>query len=292
MNINLNLYKYFYNVAYYGSYTKAAESLMISQPSLSYSVKVLENQLNKQLFVRKTKGITLTKYGEMLYNKLDKVFKELESINDDNNDVKGNIILGVRSAFAYKVLPFYISELNKIYPDLNVDFVVATHDRLVELSVNDEVDLVIDEYPYDNKHISLKLEYNYENVFFTTKKKALEINMITKEILSKSTLCLVKNNNISKEFVKMYSDLNYVYTQSTPILLNKIKSNNYIGLSPLVLVSDEIKSGDLVKIESDISLPKLNIYLAYKKNNKDKNVKAITEFFKTHFGNFEQSLYD
>ena len=42
LNINLNLYKYFYEVAKYNSYTKAAESLMISQPSLSYSIKVLE----------------------------------------------------------------------------------------------------------------------------------------------------------------------------------------------------------------------------------------------------------
>ena len=50
-NINLNLYKYFYEVAKYESFSKAANSLMISQPSLSYSIKVLEEQLNKQLFI-------------------------------------------------------------------------------------------------------------------------------------------------------------------------------------------------------------------------------------------------
>ena len=48
LNINLNLYKYFYEVAKYNSYTKAAESLLISQPSLSYSIKVLETQLEKK----------------------------------------------------------------------------------------------------------------------------------------------------------------------------------------------------------------------------------------------------
>lgn len=39
MNVNLNLYKYFYTVAKYQSFTKASEELLVSQPSLSYSVK-------------------------------------------------------------------------------------------------------------------------------------------------------------------------------------------------------------------------------------------------------------
>ena len=59
MNINLNLYKYFYEVAKHDSFTKAAEELMISQPSLSYSVKVLEEQLDYKLFNRNKGKILL-----------------------------------------------------------------------------------------------------------------------------------------------------------------------------------------------------------------------------------------
>ena len=157
MNINLNLYKYFYNVACYGSYTKAAEALMISQPSLSYSIKVLENQLNKKLFVRGTKGIELTKYGKELYEKLNIVFQQLQTIVDVDNNVSGKIILGVRSAFAYKVLPFYINELAKIYPDLQIDFIISSHEKMLNLLENDEIDVIVDEYEFDDKYVSLKL---------------------------------------------------------------------------------------------------------------------------------------
>lgn len=69
MNINLNLYKYFFEVAKRLSYTKAAESLMVSQPSLSYSIKVLEEQLNQKLFRKENNKIILTDYGNMLYEK-------------------------------------------------------------------------------------------------------------------------------------------------------------------------------------------------------------------------------
>ena len=62
-NINLNLYKYFFQVAKYESYTKAAQELMISQPSLSYSIKVLEEQLGIKLFKKEKNHVLLTNEG-------------------------------------------------------------------------------------------------------------------------------------------------------------------------------------------------------------------------------------
>lgn len=288
MNINLNLYKYFYNVAYYGSYTKASESLMISQPSLSYSVKVLEGQLNKKLFVRGTKGIELTKYGKYLYDKLDVVFKELETIDEEESAINGHIALGVRSAFAYKVLPFYISELSKIYPDLRVDFTVLPQEKMVSLLENNEVDLVIDEYPYDNNFSSFKLEYAHEVVFFVPKNNS--IKTVTLETLKNNKICLVETNKISREFEKEYPNGKYIKVQSTPIMINKIKEENIIGISPLALISDEIEKGDLIKLNTNLELPKLNMYMTCRKGDKDKKVKIVMEFFQTHFGNYEKSF--
>ena len=258
MNINLNLYKYFYNVAYYGSYTKAAEALMISQPSLSYSVKVLENQLNKKLFVRGTKGINLTKYGKYLYDRLDVVFKELETIDKDDNHVSGKVILGVRSAFAYKVLPFYINELAKIYPDLQIDFIISSHEKMLDLLENDEIDIIVDEYEFDDKYVSLKLEYNYENVFFTNIEYSKKIKFVTDKTLRKNEICLVEKNRLSKVFEKEYPDYKYVKVSSTPLLINTVKNKNVIGITALGLINEDIERGYLVKLDTDISLPKLN----------------------------------
>ena len=289
MNINLNLYKYFYNVAYYGSYTKAAEALMISQPSLSYSVKVLENQLNKKLFVRGTKGINLTKYGKYLYDRLDVVFKELETIDKDDNHVSGKVILGVRSAFAYKVLPFYINELAKIYPDLQIDFIISSHEKMLDLLENDEIDIIVDEYEFDDKYVSLKLEYNYENVFFTNIEYSKKIKFVTDKTLRKNEICLVEKNRLSKVFEKEYPDYKYVKVSSTPLLINTVKNKNVIGITALGLINEDIERGYLVKLDTDISLPKLNLYVTCKKNNNN-NSKAVIDFFKIHFGSYEKSL--
>ena len=290
MNINLNLYKYFYSVAYYGSYTKAAESLMISQPSLSYSVKVLEEQLNKRLFVRGSKGINLTKYGKELYDKLDVVFQQLLTISEEKNNLTGTITLGVRSAFGYKVLPFYINELSKIYPDLRVEFVVVSQDKTIQLLENDEVDLIIDEYPYDGKYTSIELDYGYENIFFTTIENAKNIKLITEELLKNYDICLVDRNRISKEFMKKYPDYKYIKVQSTPLMVSKVKVLNSIGIAPLALIGDDVENGVLAKLDSEINLPRLNMYVTAKKNNKDKKIIEVMNFFKVQFGNYEKSL--
>ena len=68
MDINLEYYKIFYYVAGSQSITLAAEQLTISQPAVSQAVKHLEQALSCPLFVRTTKGVRLTKEGEMLYS--------------------------------------------------------------------------------------------------------------------------------------------------------------------------------------------------------------------------------
>ena len=150
LNINLNLYKYFYEVAKYNSYTKAAESLMISQPSLSYSIKVLETQLEKKLFIRENNKIKLTDEGEDLYNRLDAIFKQFEEVNNED-DYRGKITLGVRSAYAFRILPNYINELNKIHPNLEIDYIIGKSEKLLSLLENKQIDILIDEQKVDTE---------------------------------------------------------------------------------------------------------------------------------------------
>ena len=67
MDINYESYKIFYHVALNQSISKAADKLLISQPAVSYQIKVLEEQLGITLFVRTKKGVTLTDEGKILY---------------------------------------------------------------------------------------------------------------------------------------------------------------------------------------------------------------------------------
>jgi len=73
-NINLNLYKTFYDVALYGNISLAAKKTYTSQPAISKAIKKLEEELNVPLFYRTVSGMELTSYGKELFVYVEKSF--------------------------------------------------------------------------------------------------------------------------------------------------------------------------------------------------------------------------
>ena len=73
-NINLNLYKVFYDVCKYGSFSKTAEFTYTTQSAISKSIKKLEDDLETQLFYRNSNGIELTNEGRELYKYVEESF--------------------------------------------------------------------------------------------------------------------------------------------------------------------------------------------------------------------------
>ena len=65
--MQLDQIRYFYETAQQKSINRAAEALFINQPSLSKSLKLLESELGVPLFIRTTKGVQLTPFGEEFY---------------------------------------------------------------------------------------------------------------------------------------------------------------------------------------------------------------------------------
>lgn len=285
LNINLNLYKYFYEVAKYNSYTKAAESLMISQPSLSYSIKVLETQLEKKLFIRENNKIKLTDEGEDLYNRLDAIFKQFEEVNNED-DYRGKITLGVRSAYAFRILPNYINELNKIHPNLEIDYIIANSEKLLSLLENKQIDILIDEQKIDTEGYKSILQTKNKVILFTTKEKAKKIkkDVITLDYLKDKKIGIVKKNLVTKEIKSLYPNLNYNEALSSPLMLLDIEKNDGYGISPISVIRKELESGELVQLPTDFIIPDANIYLSYIKRLENKNIKCVIDFFIEHQG--------
>jgi tRNA U34 5-carboxymethylaminomethyl modifying GTPase MnmE/TrmE len=78
---NLEYYKVFYYVSKEGSLTKAASKLSISQPAVSQAIKQLETGLGVKLLHRVSKGMKLTKEGEVLYSYIQKGFEQIVQIS-------------------------------------------------------------------------------------------------------------------------------------------------------------------------------------------------------------------
>ncbi|MFC0523395.1 LysR family transcriptional regulator [Pontibacillus salicampi] len=78
--MQLQKVKYFIEVAKQGSFTKAAKTFYISQPALSKQIKLLEDELGFSLFVRTSRGLTLTEKGTALYQDMEPLFQRMEQL--------------------------------------------------------------------------------------------------------------------------------------------------------------------------------------------------------------------
>ena len=286
MNINLNLYKYFYVVAKMNSFSKAAEELLISQPSLSYSVKTLENTLDKKLFVRTNNKLELTNYGKELFDKISPFMKSIEDDNLDNKIVSGNFVLGTRTLFGQNRLPLYLQTISRLYPDVNIVVKYRTMEELKIGLLNNEFDFIIDENCYnDDKIESEKIIFeDYETIFITGKnnKEYFNNKIIDRNFFNDNPLLVSPLNKFVKDFMDLNKNIKTEHVQSLFVGFNKIKKDNRVMISNTLCSPIELETGEFIKLESNIEIPKAHLYVSKLKNNNAFALKEIYNLFSNY----------
>lgn len=124
--INFEYYRTFYLVAKMESISGAAEILHISQPAVSYVVKMLEEGLGCQLFHRLPRGVRLTDAGKALYPHVESAVGQIrigeQKIRNLANLEEGAINIGsIELALSY-LLPPYIATFRSLYPRVKLHF--------------------------------------------------------------------------------------------------------------------------------------------------------------------------
>ena len=116
MIANLEYYKTFYTVAKVKSMTKASEELMVSQPAISKSIRMLEAQLGGTLFNRSNKGLELTEEGQMLFDKIRPALDSIRNAEVSFQEYKelntGIIKIGISSVLTKCLLVDLLSNFN------------------------------------------------------------------------------------------------------------------------------------------------------------------------------------
>ena len=113
---------YFLAVARWQNITKAAESLHLTQPTLSKQLMELEAQLGKQLFIRGKRTMTLTEDGAFFRSKAQEIINLMEktqaAFSSTENTVRGDIYFGCAETYAMEYITEMMAEIKNKYPDI------------------------------------------------------------------------------------------------------------------------------------------------------------------------------
>ena len=124
MNVTLQELRIFVAVARLGNFTRAAERLHLSQPSLSLHIRQLEEDLRVRLFDRSTRSVTLTQAGAdflpIAERLLDDVQSAVASVADLAARRRGRVAVAVLPSVAAELLPRAIALLRARHPDITV----------------------------------------------------------------------------------------------------------------------------------------------------------------------------
>lgn len=291
IDINIELLKTFYIVAKYKNITKASNELLVSQSTVSKSIKNIEEQLDCQLFTRSKKGVELTKEGEILYNSTEKVLNIL------NNDLKKitktktiNILVG--KVLADKVLVPYINLFQKKYPNIKINLSCTDIKGVKSKLKNDEVDIAIGYYIED-------LEENYEQrkisqelhpIFVCNKdyKELINKTIKVKELEKYPYIISSKGATTYQYALDFFQENNLDITPTMEILGTSLITQlvkNGLGISILTkeFIEEELKNQELfeIQLEQELKTRHLTI-ITYKNKILTKEIKYLIDLLINH----------
>ncbi|PTI84170.1 LysR family transcriptional regulator, partial [Mammaliicoccus vitulinus] len=114
--------QYFIEVAKFKSMTKASENLYITQPTISNSIKLLEEELSVELFDRSKRQIVLTDAGKVFYKICKDFLKMYENIPVELNNLleieEGHVRIGIPTIMNVNRFTKLISEFHQLYPNV------------------------------------------------------------------------------------------------------------------------------------------------------------------------------
>lgn len=282
------------------SFTKASQTLFISQPAISKHIRLLEEEYKTSLFERKGNSISLTDEGAILYNFLlrgQELEKQLEfelNTHRDPSEIKGDLKLGTSTTVTLYIVPPVLSGFRKKYPDVRISLFNRNSENVLTALKDREIDLGIVEG--SGKIGQVKSEYflTDEVLPVCSVRSVLTKNprIVIKDLPTipialrergSGTLATVKHS-LSTKGIKI-SDLNIsMRLGGTEALKNFLLADDSLGFLPARAVARELASGELVRIYIDDLTITRQFYFVQRHGDENRGLNtSFIKFAKNHY---------
>ena len=199
--------KYFQTVCRYGSITKAAEELFVSQPTISFCIKELESEFGVRLFHRRHNRLQLTVEGSYFLDKVNYILQSVDALavqmkNMGNN--RNHVKIAVPAMISTFLFPQIFNAYSKTYPEVELEMLETGSLQVRKLVDASSVDLgiTIRDDVVDDTYNELPL-VSTELVFCVSRKHPLaDRKQISFKELSDEHIILFKADSYQNIFIK------------------------------------------------------------------------------------------
>lgn len=273
MNNNYESYKIFYYVAINKSISAAANILHISQPAVSYQIKVLEESLGITLFIRTKRGVNLTDEGKIFFKYIEKGIESF--INGENtltnlkNMDYGIIRIGASTTVSKHVLMPYLEKFHKLYPNIDIEITNNLTDVLLTDLRNGNLDMLLLNLPAkESKDLNIINVMDVQDIFVSNKEihDSIKFPLELKD-LNNYPLLFQKHPSNTRDYLDNYLKDNNITLipkmeiVSYNLIMDFVKIGFGIGYATKEFIVNELKNHELYELDVRPKVPKRYIGL-------------------------------
>ncbi len=254
----------FYEVARQLSFTKAADTLEMTQPAVTFQIRQLEEEFKARFFDRSHNRIDLTDAGRRAFQYAERIFEIYQEMQNSLQNVTGKITgtlrIGAGSACSQYMLVKLLTEYQQKFPEVNIQVLVRHAQNVVSMVENSDVDIGIIEDFVGTKQLKSQPYANerWQLVACPTHPLANATN-ITPEKLRAQAWILSEdggsNSDVMNHFLKHLGlaehDLNVIMQiSSLEAVKCAVQSCQALAILPTAAIEKELASGHLVTIHA------------------------------------------
>ncbi len=253
--------EYVMAVAKYQGFTRAAQEIKISQPSLSQQISKLEKELGISLFIRTTRSVQLTPAGEEFVSHAKRILSEVVATRRCINEYvcieRGCLKIGVVAVIGYSHIPNLLASFQKKFPGIKIHLHEEQCDVLLHLLRSSKIDAAICHIP------STDPNFKY-------------FPLMTDQMVVVTNHCHPLANKISVG-LKELEDQNFILTPPTSghyhDFFNSCRSAGFV---PKVIANCAIVKTMLGFVREDLGITVLSSHVAAAAINQDPNFSIVS----------------
>lgn len=173
--MQLHQLEYVLAVSKYGSFTRAAEKIKVSQSSISQQIIALEHELGIDLFHRAKRSVSLTPAGQDFVTHAMIIMSEVSSayqcIQEYISADKGHIKIGIIPVIGYYPIPKLFANFRKDFPGIALDLIEYQDEELLIMLDSSDLDAALVQHYIPDSAFQFLPLYNDKMVLLTNKEK-------------------------------------------------------------------------------------------------------------------------
>jgi DNA-binding transcriptional LysR family regulator len=251
------------------SFTRAADMLFVSQPSLSKQIKALENRLNISLINRKNNSISLTEGGKLFLDYAERILALCEescrALNDLKTGDRGNLTVGASQTIGTYLMPRVLALFAQNYPQINIKVHVDSTRIIAKNVMDKEIDIAVvgGDIPEElQKNLDMENFVNDELILILPKSHPFALQkQINKEDLYHLNFITLNSNSTIRKLIDNILIQNNIRTKQFHIIMQlnsieAIKTAVSLGLGAAFISSSaiekeiELKTIEIVTIKN------------------------------------------